>query len=217
MPEVNFDVGVCGITTGSFVGDIHQSNEEYREMVFAPARSKIVSASRSLMSLLRSSHRTNLIQTAHETPSPASRSNPELSQYADIALLSCSPSRNNPSLSSNTSSVMVQEDILRHSPFCGCSQVVAAFGAALEVATAGTKWQALAAESNFETSKMVLQRLQRMWPVASIFEREWTMRFFLHVWFFFFKTRSANDVEMPTPLEELNKCHSAVQGALAVW
>ena len=187
MPEVNFDVGVCGITTGSFVGDIHQSNEEYREMVFAPARSKIVSASRSLMSLLRSSHRTNLIQTAHETPSPASRSNPELSQYADIALLSCSPSRNNPSLSSNTSSVMVQEDILRHSPFCGCSQVVAAFGAALEVATAGTKWQALAAESNFETSKMVLQRLQRMWPVASIFEREWTMRFFLHVWFFFFK------------------------------
>ncbi len=202
MPEVNFDVGVCGITTGSFVGDIHQSNEEYRETVFAPSRSKIVSASRSLMSLLRSSHRSNLIQTAQESSSsssPISRSsNPEqLSRLADIALLQCSPSPSSgpsppPSSSSNasSSSIMIQEDILRHSPFCGCSQVVAAFGAALEVATAGTKWQALAAESNFETSKMVLQRLKRMWPVAAIFEREF---FILFSFLFLKKEKIANE------------------------
>src|SRR5260370_29030557 len=127
MPEVNFDVGVCGITNGSFVGDIHQSNEEYRETVFAPSRSKIVSASRSLMSLLRSSHRTNLIQTAQEAPSsPTSQSNPDLSRLADIAL-SCSLSPSSPSSSSDASSTMIQEDILLHSPFFGCSQVVAAF------------------------------------------------------------------------------------------
>lgn len=68
--------------------------------------------------------------------------------------------------------ISVQEDILRHSPFCGCSQVVAAFGAALEVATASSKWQAMAAESNFGTSKMVLQRVKRVWPVAAVFEGE---------------------------------------------
>lgn len=83
--------------------------------------------------------------------------------------------------------VAVTEEILMHSPFCGCSQVVAAFGAALEVATSDSKWQAIAAESNFGASKMVLQRLKRVWPVAAVFE------------------------------SELDKCHGAVQGALHLW
>lgn len=33
------------------------------------------------------------------------------------------------------------DDILRQSPFCGCSQVIASFGSAIEVATAGQKYQ----------------------------------------------------------------------------
>ncbi|KDQ13129.1 hypothetical protein BOTBODRAFT_33740 [Botryobasidium botryosum FD-172 SS1] len=79
------------------------------------------------------------------------------------------------------------EDILRHSPFCGCSQVIAAFGSAIEVATASTKWQALAAESNLDTAKHVLSRLKRVWPIAAHFEGE------------------------------LTKCHDAVQSTLQLW
>ncbi|KAF9506420.1 hypothetical protein BS47DRAFT_433024 [Hydnum rufescens UP504] len=120
MPEVNFDVRACGITTGS-----------------------------SMVEVLRAGRSDYYVQTPSQP--------------------------------------IIAEDILRRSPFCGCSQVVAAFGAALEVATASNKWQAIAAESNFETSKMVLQRVGKIWPVASVFE------------------------------QELDSCHGAIQGALEIW
>jgi len=79
------------------------------------------------------------------------------------------------------------EDIARHSPFCCCSQVIAAFGSAIEVATASTKWQAMAANSNLDTAQHVLSRLKRVWPVAARFE------------------------------EELTKCQRAVQSTLQLW
>lgn len=102
---------------------------------------------------------------------------------------------------------MVTEEILRHSPFCGCSQVIAAFGAALEVATANTKWQALAAQSNFDTARMVLTRLKRLWPVAEVFEGE----------LLFFACMIVMMLTVCVVPGELDKCHGAVHGALQVW
>lgn len=156
MPEVNFDLKVCGITTGFALLELQQTNatEDYTENVFRPSLSKIVTASRALMDLMRSAHKSSVMaMTQHTLPS--------------MGIASYIPKRD---ISSTEEPIAVTEDILRHSPFCGCSQVVAAFGAALEVATSASKWQAMAAESNFETSKMVLQRLKRVWPVAAVFE-----------------------------------------------
>jgi len=173
MPEVNFDLKVCGITTGFQLLELQQTNasDDYSENVFRPSLGKIVNSSRALMGLMRSAYKTSVYaMTQHTLPSTGISAHiPKV----DI------PSPDEP--------LAVTEDILHHSPFCGCSQVVAAFGAALEVATATSKWQAMAAESNFETSKMVLQRLKRVWPVAAVFE------------------------------DELEKCHGAVQSALQLW
>lgn len=162
MPEVNFDLKVCGITTGFQLLELQQTNasDDYSENVFRPSLSKIVSSSRALMGLMRSAHKTSVLaMTQHTLPSTG------ISAHIPKSGV---PNSEEP--------LAVTEDILRHSPFCGCSQVVAAFGAALEVATASSKWQAMAAESNFETSKMVLQRLKRVWPVAAVFEGQHTVR-----------------------------------------
>jgi hypothetical protein len=156
MPEVNFDLKVCGITTGFQLLELQQTNasDDYSENVFRPSLGKIVTSSRALMGLMRSAYKTSVFaMTQHTLPSTGIS--------AHIPKVD-TPSADEP--------LAVTEDILHHSPFCGCSQVVAAFGAALEVATATSKWQAMAAESNFETSKMVLQRLKRVWPVAAVFE-----------------------------------------------
>ncbi|KAF8314919.1 hypothetical protein DL93DRAFT_942082 [Clavulina sp. PMI_390] len=156
MPEVNFDLKVCGITTGFALLELQQTNadSDYTQNVFQPSLGKIVNASRALMGMMRSAHQSTVLSiTQHSLPS--------------MGLSVHIPRRVSPVTQEPTA---VMEDILRHSPFCGCSQVVAAFGAALEVATASNKWQAMTAESNFETSKMVLQRVKRVWPVAAVFE-----------------------------------------------
>ncbi|KDQ21765.1 hypothetical protein BOTBODRAFT_183020 [Botryobasidium botryosum FD-172 SS1] len=81
----------------------------------------------------------------------------------------------------------LDEDIVRHSPFCSCAQATAAFGSAIEVATASSKWQAMAAKSNIDAVQHVLSRLKRVWPVAARFE------------------------------EELAQCQQAVESTLRLW
>lgn len=175
MPEVNFDLEVCGIATGFGLIELQQrnGNSDYSTNVFKPSLGKIVTSSRRLMDLMRQSHKASVLTMEHHT-------------LPSIGIASHMGSSSN-HLPDAEDPVAVTEEILTHSPFCGCSQVVAAFGAALEVATSESKWQAMAAESNFGTSKMVLQRLKRVWPVAAVFE------------------------------DELDKCHGAVQGALQLW
>lgn len=169
MPEVNFDVKACGITTSSLMSDFASkltsstapyrssapsaAESTYNTTVFLPSLRKIVSASRALMALLHHDHNQSTVSTTTRLAASSTGSG------ATAGVLTVDPDM-----------MMVTEDILRHSPFCGCSQVVAAFGSALEVATANTKWQALAAQSNFETARMVLTRLKRLWPVAAVFE-----------------------------------------------
>ncbi|CAE6431397.1 unnamed protein product [Rhizoctonia solani] len=126
---------------------------------------KITTSSRSILTLFRDSQRAALAQsipTLHPLPGDA------ISGPADVT-----PAQ--------------MDDILRQSPFCGCSQVIACFGSAIEVATAGEKYQALAAYSNLEAATRILKRLKSLWPVAGAYE------------------------------EELTKCHTAVQSALQDW
>lgn len=127
---------------------------------------KITSSSRSILTLFRDSQRAAL---AHAVP-------PTLHLPQGMA----------PSGPADVTPAQM-DDILRQSPFCGCSQVIASFGSAIEVATAGQKYQALAAYSNLETATHILKRLKSLWPVAGAYE------------------------------EELTKCHAAVQSALQSW
>lgn len=150
IPQVDFDLSVCGIKPLSMLmtssppdpgctSDFHSTPSTSSPR---PSISKIISCSRLLFSLLRSSHQSTLLSSLDATPSITATS----------AVFS--------------GPVIRTENILLQSPFCGCSQVVAGFGAALAVATAGTRWQALAAQSDFELAKTTLGRVKRLWPVA---------------------------------------------------
>ncbi|KAG8724242.1 hypothetical protein FRC12_024340 [Ceratobasidium sp. 428] len=132
----------------------------------ASSVSKITTSSRSILTLFRDSQRAALAQSV--PPALHAPADQELRGPADVT-----PAQ--------------MDDILRQSPFCGCSQVIASFGSAIEVATAGQKYQALAAYSNLETATHILKRLKSLWPVAGAYE------------------------------EELTKCHTAVQSALESW
>jgi hypothetical protein len=81
---------------------------------------KITTSSRSILTLFRDSQRAALAQSVLPT-------------------LHAPPQDATPGPADVTPAQM--DDILRQSPFCGCSQVIACFGSAIEVATAGEKYQ----------------------------------------------------------------------------
>ena len=81
---------------------------------------KITSSSRSILTLFRDSQRAALAQSVA----------PRLHLPQDMV----------PSGPADVTPAQM-DDILRQSPFCGCSQVIASFGSAIEVATAGQKYQ----------------------------------------------------------------------------
>ncbi|KAG8702400.1 hypothetical protein FRC08_003502 [Ceratobasidium sp. 394] len=163
-PSANGLAALAAIATGTT--PMSTSTETEPPLEIPPASvSKITSSSRSILTLFRDSQRAALAQaipTLHAPPDT------ELRGPADVT-----PAQ--------------MDDILRQSPFCGCSQVIASFGSAIEVATAGQKYQAQAAYSNLETATHILKRLKSLWPVAGAYE------------------------------EELTKCHTAVQSALESW
>lgn len=160
LPQVDFDLSVCGIKPlYTLIPPSHPSlydspDTEMTTETAAPNQqpnsalihsiSKIISCSKLLFSLLRTTHQTT-IQRSIEVPPPPNTINLGKAVIPTITKT---------------------EDILRQSPFCGCSQVVAGFGAALAVATAGNRWQAMAAQSDFELARATLGRVKRLWAVA---------------------------------------------------
>ncbi|KAG8747144.1 hypothetical protein FRC10_002193 [Ceratobasidium sp. 414] len=176
IPNLHFNFNVCSvapsasglaalaaIATGTTPMSMSTETEPPLEIP-ASSVSKITTSSRSILTLFRDSQRAALAQAVPTLHAPEV----ELRGPADVT-----PAQ--------------MDDILRQSPFCGCSQVIASFGSAIEVATAGQKYQALAAYSNLETATHILKRLKSLWPVAGAYE------------------------------EELTKCHTAVQSALESW
>ncbi|GAB1521436.1 hypothetical protein RhiTH_004531 [Rhizoctonia solani] len=178
IPNLHFNFNVCSVApTASGLAALAAIANGTQPMQATPTDdtppleippasvAKITTSSRSILTLFRDSQRAALAQcipTLHPAPGDA------ISGPADVT-----PAQ--------------MDDILRQSPFCGCSQVIACFGSAIEVATAGEKYQALAAYSNLETATHILKRLKSLWPVAGAYE------------------------------EELTKCHTAVQSALQDW
>ncbi|QRV94132.1 Fungal specific transcription factor domain [Ceratobasidium sp. AG-Ba] len=176
IPNLHFNFNVCSvapsasglaalaaIATGN--APMSVSTETEPPLAIPPASvAKITTSSRSILTLFRDSQRAALAQAVPTLHAPES----EMRGPADVT-----PAQ--------------MDDILRQSPFCGCSQVIASFGSAIEVATAAQKYQALAAYSNLETATHILKRLKSLWPVAGAYE------------------------------EELTKCHTAVQSALESW
>ncbi|KAL5631544.1 hypothetical protein ACGC1H_007161 [Rhizoctonia solani] len=178
IPNLHFNFNVCSvaptasglaalaaIANGSYPMQPTPTDDTPPLEIPPTSVAKITTSSRSILTLFRDSQRAALAQCIPSLHPPAGDA---LTGPADVT-----PAQ--------------MDDILRQSPFCGCSQVIACFGSAIEVATAGEKYQALAAYSNLETATHILKRLKSLWPVAGAYE------------------------------EELTKCHTAVQSALQDW
>ncbi|EUC64342.1 fungal specific transcription factor domain protein [Rhizoctonia solani AG-3 Rhs1AP] len=178
IPNLHFNFNVCSvaptasglaalaaIANGSYPMQPTPTDDTPPLQIPPTSVAKITTSSRSILTLFRDSQRAALSQSIPTLHPPAGDA---LTGPADVT-----PAQ--------------MDDILRQSPFCGCSQVIACFGSAIEVATAGEKYQALAAYSNLETATHILKRLKSLWPVAGAYE------------------------------EELTKCHTAVQSALQDW
>lgn len=178
IPNLHFNFNVCSVApTASGLAALAAIANGTQPIQAAPTDdtptleipptsvAKITTSSRSILTLFRDSQRAALAQSVLPTLH--------------------APPTEDPGPADVTPAQM--DDILRQSPFCGCSQVIACFGSAIEVATAGEKYQALAAYSNLETATHILKRLKSLWPVAGAYE------------------------------EELTKCHTAVQSALQDW
>ncbi|KAG8689814.1 hypothetical protein FRC09_012245, partial [Ceratobasidium sp. 395] len=148
-PSANGLAALAAIATGTTPMTAAASETDPPLQIPASSVSKITTSSRSILTLFRDSQRAALAQSV--PPALHAPADQELRGPADVT-----PAQ--------------MDDILRQSPFCGCSQVIASFGSAIEVATAGQKYQALAAYSNLETATHILKRLKSLWPVAGAYE-----------------------------------------------
>jgi hypothetical protein len=128
IPNLHFNFNVCsvaptasGLAALAAIASGNAPATDPAPLAIPPGSvAKITTSSRSILTLFRDSQRAALAQS--------------------IAPTLHSPQITVPSGPADVTPAQM-DDILRQSPFCGCSQVIASFGSAIEVATAGQKYQ----------------------------------------------------------------------------